>query len=91
MYRIHPDTRDPSNPSAIPTIKRYSHNGLLGFILSLQGSFQQAIELLEYTTRQVAEQFPHNQEVIRRVNFPTLAYCYANLSQTDLAKSIIDR
>jgi predicted ATPase len=70
---------------------RYSRNGYLGFILSLQGSFQQAIELLEYTIRQVAEQFPHNQEVIRRENFPRLAYCYANLSQLELAKSILDR
>jgi predicted ATPase/DNA-binding SARP family transcriptional activator len=52
---------------------RYSHNGLLGFILSLQGSFQQAIELLEYTTRQVAEQFPHNQEVIRTGQFSNLS------------------
>jgi predicted ATPase len=70
---------------------RYSHNGALGFILSLQGSFQQAIELLEYSSRQVAEHFPHNQKVNERHNFPRLAYCYANLSQTDLAKSIIDR
>jgi predicted ATPase/DNA-binding SARP family transcriptional activator len=69
---------------------QYVFNGLLGFILSLQGSFQRAIELLEYSCRQVAEQFPHNQEGIKRDNFPTLAYCYANLSQIELAKSIID-
>jgi tetratricopeptide (TPR) repeat protein len=68
----------------------YYYNPLLGLILSLQGSFQQAIELLEYTSRQLADQFPQDLNIERRI-FPTLAYCYANLSQIELAKSILDR
>jgi predicted ATPase/DNA-binding SARP family transcriptional activator len=70
---------------------QYTYNGLLGFFLSVQGSFQQAIELLEYSSRKVAEQYPHNQKVTERTNFTILSYCYANLSQIELAKSIIDR
>jgi predicted ATPase len=69
----------------------HTYNVLLGLILSLQGSFQEAIELLEYTSRQVAEQLPQNQDESERRIIPILAYCYANLSQIELAKSILDR
>jgi hypothetical protein len=48
----------------------HTYNVLLGLILSLQGSFQEAIELLEYTSRQVAEQFPQNQDESERRIIP---------------------